>query len=420
MKKISMVLIGAGDRGMDAHGLYALNNPHELKFVAVAEPDKERREKFCSMHKIEKNMSFESYEDVLSKPALADAALICTQDRMHFDPTIKALEKGYHVLLEKPMSTDPIECIKMGEFAAKYRRILTICHVLRYTRFFSMLKKLLKDGRIGDLVSIQHNENVGYWHFAHSYVRGNWRNAATASPIILAKSCHDLDIMLWLAESDCKNVSSFGKLSHFAKENAPLNAPDRCLDGCRYNIECAFSADKIYLTENTCWPTSVISNDTSIEARIKALKEGPYGRCVYKCDNNVVDHQVVNIEFDNGITAAFTLSAFTNEWCRTIKLMGTKGEIRGKMEKDEIEVVEFSTGRSDLIRLKGSNTGHFGGDSGLMRDFISLVNGDSLNEGLTSASVSVQSHLMAFAAEKARMESKVINMKKYMEELRKC
>ncbi len=419
MRKVTAILIGAGDRGSKAYAPYAVEHPDELQFVAVADSDRVRRENFAQTHGIHQDMCFSSWEELLDRPCLADAALICTQDKMHFNPTIKALERGYHVLLEKPMSTDPVECIKMGEYAKKYERIFSICHVLRYTSFFGTLKALLDEGRIGRLISIQHNENVAFWHQAHSYVRGNWRNSDLSSPMILAKSCHDMDIMLWLAGADCVKVSSFGSLTYFKEENAPEGAPIRCLDGCPVENECPFYAPKTYLTENTGWPASIICNDSSLEARRKALEEGPYGRCVFHCDNNVVDHQVVNLEFANEVTAAFTMCAFTNDCKRTIKLMGTKGEIRGDMEKNEIELIDFLTRTSIPIAVNeaNGNNGHGGGDQGLIRDFVRLIQNEGKVKSLTSADISVQSHLMAFAAEKARMENKVVHIVEYKNEL---
>lgn len=420
MKKVTAILIGAGERGANTYARYVVDHPHEFQFVAVAEPNDEKRERFRKKHGIDENMCFPSWDELLKKEKLTDAAIICTQDRMHYEPTLKALERGYHVLLEKPMAIAPNQCIEMGEYSKKYNRIFSICHVLRFTSFFSNIKRLLDEGRIGRLISIRHNENVAFWHQAHSYVRGNWRNSETSSPMILAKSCHDMDILLWLAGADCVKISSFGSLTHFKKEYAPKDAPERCLDGCPVEEECPYHAGKIYLTENTGWPASVISIDTSYEARVKALKEGPYGRCVYYCDNDVVDHQVVNIEFANEVTAAFTMCAFTNDCSRTLKLMGTRGEIRGAMDKNEIEVVDFSTRRKDVIHLSepDSRTGHGGGDVNLIRDFVRLVRENAIAEELTSARISVQSHLMAFAAEKSRLEGKVVEMKDYINSLR--
>ncbi len=415
MKKISAVMIGAGERGILVYGPYALQHPDEIQFVAVAEPDVQKRERFQKAHGIPEDMCFSCWEELLQKDKLADVAFICTQDRMHFEPTLKALQTGYHVLLEKPMAVTPEECIIMGDYSKKYSRILSICHVLRFTKFYNTIKKLLDEGRIGSLISIQHNENVGYWHQAHSYVRGNWRNSETSSPMILAKSCHDMDILAWLVGADCVKVSSFGSLTHFKAENAPQGAPERCLDGCPAEAECPYHVSRIYLTENTGWPTSAISVDTSYDGRIKALKEGPYGRCVYRCDNNVVDHQVVNLEFANEVTVAFTMCAFTNEVGRTMKLMGTKGEIKGHMENNELEIVDFLTGKKEVISLneKSDREGHGGGDTGIMGDFVRLVQLDGAAEGLTSAAKSVQSHLMAFAAEESRLTGKIVDLEKY-------
>jgi predicted dehydrogenase len=418
LKQVKVAVIGAGQRG-NGYASYALRNPHEIQIVAIADPDRERREQFQARHNISADQSHENWQDLLAQPKLADAVIICTQDRMHFAPAMEALQAGYHVMLEKPMSPVPAECIAMGQAAQEYDRIFLICHVLRYTPFFSTIKQLVDDGNIGRLISIQHNENVGYWHYGHSYVRGNWRNSDESSPMVLAKSCHDLDIILWLVGADCVNISSFGALTHFKAENAPKDAPLRCLDGCPVAESCQYYAPRLYLTGNDGWPASAISNDLSYEGLYKALLEGPYGRCVYHCDNNVVDHQVVNMEFANEVTAAFTMSAFTSHISRTLKLMGTRGEIRATMEKDEIEVTDFVSGTRHIIELNhpGGMQGHGGGDFGVMREFLQLVRNDVRQTGLTSASISVQSHLMAFAAEKARLEKKVINLQEYQQEI---
>jgi len=416
LKKVTIAVIGAGQRGVN-YGNYALRHPHEVQFLAVAEPNPSRRAQFQRLHAIANEYCFVDWQDLLAQPKLADAVLICTQDKMHFAPAMRALEVGYHVLLEKPMSPQPDECIKLSNCAAEFQRIFSICHVLRHTNFFATLKQVLTDGAIGRLISIQHNENVAYWHYAHSYVRGNWRNSAESSPMILAKSCHDMDILLWLAGAACVNISSFGSLTHFTAANAPQGAPDRCLDGCPVADTCAYYAPKFYLTGEVGWPVSVISDDSSMPALLKALQEGPYGRCVYHCDNDVVDHQVVTMEFANEVTAAFTMCAFTDDVSRTIKLMGTKGEIRGIVNRDtsEIEIFDFPSKTHKIITLRseGGPQGHGGGDYGVMRDFIRLVRTDGRAEGLTSAAISVQSHLMAFAAEQSRLERKVINMQEF-------
>ncbi|MBP3965875.1 Gfo/Idh/MocA family protein [Paenibacillus lignilyticus] len=421
MKPITAALIGAGQRGAGAYAPYALSHSEEINFVAVADADSGRRERFRQEHNLPEQSCYSSWEELLAGPRLADAILICTQDKMHFEPTLQALEKGYHVLLEKPMSPDPLECFIMGEYAERFNRVLSICHVLRYTDFFAEIKKLISDGRIGKLVSIQHTENVEHRHQAHSFVRGNWRNAEESSPMILAKSCHDMDILQWLVDEECAKVSSFGSLTYFREENAPEGAPLRCLDGCPVQDSCPYYAPKMYI-ERDDWAAailrSIVSNDTSDEGVLEALKDGPYGRCVFHCDNNVVDHQVVNLEFAGGVTVAFTMSAFTFEGGRSVKLMGTHGQIRADMEKNVIEVTSFVTRETETVHLDTEITGHGGGDTNIMRDFVRLVQSDGKEKGRTGAKESVQSHLIAFAAEKSRVEGRTISMRDYIAELR--
>lgn len=406
---VTLALLGAGNRGADAYGEYVLGHPGEFRFTAVAEPRRDRRDSFAARHGIPPEMTFASWEDLLSRPRLAEGLIVATQDRMHYDPVMAALAQGYGVLLEKPMAPTAAECVAMAGAAARAGRLLMICHVLRYTPFFAAIKKLLDEGRIGRVVSIQHNENVGYWHMAHSYVRGNWRRRDESNPMILAKSCHDMDILLWLAGADCARLASFGSLSFFKRENAPPGAAARCLDGCRAEPDCPFSARRIYLGENTGWPVSVISLDTSLAARTAALREGPYGRCVFACDNDVVDHQVAALEFTSGATAAFTMCGLTREISRTIKIMGTAGEIAGHMEKGEIVLRVFGGGE-ETVPLAGAAGGHAGGDGGLMRAFAEALREGRPEAALTSAAVSVQSHLMAFAAEESRLTGRVVEM----------
>lgn len=423
MKQVTAVLIGAGLRGGYVYSSYALEHPDEFKVVAVAEPDEMRRREFAVKHEISEEMQFKSYEELLERERLADCALVCTQDTMHYRPVIGALEKGYHVLCEKPMSPDGKEIVKMGEMAQKYGRILSICHVLRYSPFFVKIKELLEEQKIGRLMSIQHIEEVGYWHHAHSFVRGNWRNAEKSSPMILQKCCHDMDILLWLVQSHCKTVSSFGALTFFREENAPEGAPARCLDGCSYRDECPYYAPRFYQEHPKAEEDGLIyavSSDIEKKSVLQALKSGPYGRCVFHCDNTVVDHQVVNLEFENGVTAALTMSAFTKNCAREINLMGTKGQIRGNMESGMIEVYDFVNGITDTIHLNTPPKGHSGSDMSMMKSFVQLVM-EGKGSGKTGAQVSVESHLMALAAEQSRVNKAAVDFEAFKKELvRSC
>lgn len=416
MEPITITLIGAGLRGM-IYSNYASKRPQEMKIVAVAEPDDFKRNRARDTFGIPEDKCFKSWDELFAAGRQSDAAFICTRDKDHYEPAMKAMEAGYHVMLEKPMSPDWQECIRMEQAAQQYNRVLTICHVLRYAPFFQTIKQLLDEGRIGRLMSIQHNENVGYWHQAHSYVRGYFNRVEDSSPMILAKSCHDMDLIQWFAGAACTSISSYGHLSYFRKENAPEGAPKYCIDGCPVMDSCVYYAPDTYMIENGGWKAEAASRDQSFEARYKAMKEGPFGRCVYQSDNDVVDHQVVAMDFANEVTAVFTMSAFTEKCNRTLKLMGTIGEIRATMETNEIEIRTFGTGRSDVIKLGAAegHVGHGGGDARLVQGFARSVRdyGQGSYDNATSAKESVQSHLMAFAAERSRVEKRMVQLEEF-------
>lgn len=425
--QVTLAVIGAGNRGKDVYACWALENPWAARVVAVADPDEQRRTSLADEHGIDEALRFQSWQELLARPRLADAVVIATPDRMHVAPALRALELGYDILLEKPIAPTRAETLTLAEAAARAEVSITVAHVLRYTSFFQTLKQLLDEGRIGRLVTMQYTENIGYWHFAHSYVRGNWRRTDESSPMILAKSCHDLDIMRWLAGTPCRKVASFGDLRHFRRENMPEGAPERCIDGCPVGDTCPFNAVTLYvdgLADADGWPVSVISEDLSVEGRQRALREGPYGRCVYRCDNDVVDEQVALFEFENGVTATFNVTGFTEENTRTLKLMGTHGEIRGHLDKGELEVRSFGKPSLRGGRIRSAieyetisvptGRGHAGGDDGLMQAFVERVrrrkHGEDPGEAATSLHESLDSHLMAFAAEEARLGGKVVYM----------
>ena len=416
---ITAVSIGAGQRGAQVYAEYALTHPNELKIVAVAESDVARREAFARRHKIERGFVFDDWKPLLEKGKIADCAMICTQDRMHTEPVKQALKSGYHVMCEKPMSPSARDCIEMGKLAKKYDRTLTICHVLRYSPFFTKLKEVIDSAVIGDIISIQHIECVGYWHQAHSFVRGNWRNSEEASPMILQKSCHDMDILAWLVGKPCMAVSSFGSLKHFREEEAPEGAGYNCLLDCAVEESCPYSAKKIYCDDEEWYSETirkVVALEGTADAVAEALKTGPYGRCVYRCDNNVVDHQVVNLQFEGGITVSFTMCAFTYEGSRIMNIMGTKGQIVCDMEKNEIEARDFLTGNRTKHIVKVGNSGHSGSDEKFVRGFLKTVrtNGAFM---LSGAESSVESHLIALAAEQSRVTGKTIYMDEFCREV---
>ncbi|MGL5676584.1 MAG: Gfo/Idh/MocA family protein [Cellulosilyticaceae bacterium] len=419
MKKVTIGVIGAGERGQHSYAKYLLENPGTGQVVAVAEPVAEKRERLVKDHGIEEAYVFESWEDFLEQDKMCDAVFICTNDDMHYEPAEKALKKGYHVLLEKPMANTVEEIRKFDKLAKKYTdQVFAICHVLRYTPFFGKIKEVIESGVIGELVNIQHNENVGYHHIVHSYVRGNWRNSNETSPIILAKSCHDLDILVYLVGGKAKSISSFGSLKHFKASCAPEGASERCVT-CQVEAACPYSAKRIYTRSLGTWPTCVFYEGTSEEELLQVLGESNYGKCVYHSDNNVADHQVTIIEFENEVTATFNLSGFTHDISRTLKVMGTRGEIRAHMEKNCVDVHDFLTGEMvshDTSNYELSRYSHGGGDAKIIQEFVETVAG--YKEGSrelvkTSAIYSVESHLMGFAAEESRLTKQVIEMDEY-------
>lgn len=419
MDRIRLALVGAGERGQNCYAPYAKLHGYEIEFSAVAEPDVGRRLRFAEVYGVKEDMCFKSAEEFFARGKIADAVLICTQDRDHFGYACTAIRLGYKILLEKPISPDPKECLKLQRLAEEFGSTIVVCHVMRYTKFFRKLKDLLDGGAIGEIVHITHTENVAYWHYAHSYVRGNWHRSEDSSPMILAKCCHDMDILMWLTGSRIKSVSSYGDLRYFKEENAPEGAPLRCTDGCPHGGSCPYYAPKIYLTDETKWPTSCLGTDMSYEARKRALQVGPYGKCVFRNDNDVVDHQVASLLFDNGVTAAFTMCAFSNACNRTVKFMGTKGEIRASMEENVIEVTEFGqgimTGTTNVYHLIPGDTGHSGGDEGIMEEFVSILKGERPNRNTIAQSV--HSHIAAMACEESRLTGKTVDVAEFEKNL---
>lgn len=425
---IDLVLIGAGQRGALAYGSYALARPEDARIVAVAEPDPERRKRVADQHDIDDDMCFADWRELTSRSQLARGAIIATQDQDHVPPAVAAMQAGYDVLLEKPMAHTLAGCVQLVQTAEHTGRILQVCHVLRYSPFWRALHEVLESGRLGDIITVEHRENVAFWHMAHSFVRGNWRNAALSSPMILAKCCHDLDILVWNLSSPVQRLSSFGSLRHFRSENAGPEIPDRCTDGCPVEQSCPFSAIGVYLDfrilppetarqsekdmaagNPPSWPLSVLSAENTHAARLAELQSGPYGRCVYRCDNDVVDHQTVSMELENGTSVVLVMHGHSNEEHRSMRYDGTRATLRARFgHHSEITIHDHGTNHIEQIPLDPSTSGHGGGDHGIMADFIRAVRGEIAP--LTSARTSLESHLLAFAAEEARTHGTIVDM----------
>jgi len=419
MKPVQAILIGAGHRGLQAFGNFALQCPHELRFVAVAEPNDERRRHFARLHGVPKERQFKSHTDLLQQRPLTDLAVNATMDRTHVETTLPLLEAGYHVLLEKPMANTPADCVRLIETARRHNRLLLIGYVLRYTPFFRTIHRLIREGRVGRIIAMHHQENVSYWHQAHSFVRGKHSRSDLGSPMILQKSSHDLDIIRWLVDSPCLRLSSFGGRAVFRSENAPEGAADRCTDGCPAESDCPYSTLKIYFNPDIPnWMKTGLSIDTSHDALMKALREGPLGRCVYKCDNDVVDHQVANLEFENSAKVGFTMWGLSHENTRTLRIAGDKATLRGHLRKRLIEIHHYNTGDVEHVHVGKTAGGHGGGDHAMMKDVCAAIRTGNLDAVTSAADASLDSHLMAFAAETSRLENgRVVQMSEYRREI---
>lgn len=409
---ITLAIVGAGNRGIEAYAPYTLQYPEKGKIVAVAEPRDARRARAAELYDIPHSHVFSDWRELYDAGKCADAVIITTQDKDHRDPAIAFMEQGYHVLLEKPMAVTEQDCRDICTTALRMNTIFAVGHVLRYTPYTRKLVSLLREGVIGDIISIQHIEPVGWWHYAHSYVRGNWRNTGESSFMLMTKSCHDMDYLRYLADAPCRSVSSYGSLTYFRPENAPPNAAKRCVN-CPKKIEkdCPYSALKIYSRGKPDeWPASVITAENTAEGIQKALETGPYGRCVFHSDNDVVDHQVVIAQFENDITATFTMTAFTGMSGRETRIMGTRGELRG--DSRYIRVYDFvrekETVHDSQLSAEGDIlSGHGGGDTGLMSTFLDALINDDAGRILSGPQETLESHLMTFAAERARLKGTV-------------
>ncbi len=430
---VSAVLIGAGQRGSDVYGRYALQHPDQLRFVAVAEPDAPRRSRFADRHDLDQTQEFAAWQDLLAGPQRAHVAFVCTQDQQHTEPALAAMRAGYDVLLEKPMATTAEECALLVHTSETLGRQLHISHVMRYTRHYSLMRDILQSGRLGQVVTVDHRENVSFYHMAHSFVRGNWRNKALSSPMILAKCCHDLDLLVWLLDGHCETLSSVGGLMHYRPENAPPGAPLRCTDGCPAAESCPFYAPFIYMdmepvrrsladpdgfvpADYRGWPVSVLALDPTPANVLHALQTGPYGRCVYHCDNDVVDHQVVSMHFSGGQSVTLTMHGHSQVEGRSTRIEGSLAELHSFSGSGQnwIEIHEHRSGCVERIdTTPPAGAGHGGGDEGLAAAFVESIRSGGKTGARTTARQALESHLMAFAAEEARLNGNCIVMDRF-------
>lgn len=415
MKKASVIIIGGGGRGSIYSGhLRTLSDRAEV--VAIAEPRDFFRDRIAQTHHIPPENQFRDWHELLNRPKFADVVIITTQDRMHLEPAIAFARLKYDILIEKPLAPTLEECRDLIAAAENNGIIMSVCHVLRYTNFTRKLKELITSGKIGTVMSVQHLEPVGHWRFAHSYVRGNWRKEENSSSVLLAKSIHDLDWIRYIVDSAPKQVSSFGSLMFFKKENQPEGAADRCLE-CALESQCPYSAPRFYLDRirsgNIGAYVESVAGEATEENVLRQLRNGPYGRCVFACDNDVADHQVVNIEFDNGATAVFTLAGCSRYGDRRTTVFGSLGELYG--DGETLRCYSYLTGKTEEVAIPPPAVPdhHGGGDYNLVRTFIDAVLTRNTSEIVTGPEISLETHYLVFAAEIARKTSSIVKMKEF-------
>lgn len=426
MKQYSVILIGAGMRGT-IYTNEMLKFKDEFKVIAVAEPIKGRRDYIKEKHGIEDSMCFNSWEDILAKPKMADVAVICTMDDMHYEPAMKAIELGYDILLEKPVAPTAKECADIALAAEKKGVKVLVCHVLRYTPFFNRIKEIVLSGKIGKIMSAMHVEAVGNIHQSHSYIRGNWHSEEETAPMLLAKCCHDLDILQWILDEPCEKIQSFGKLTYFTEENAPEGAPERCIDGgCPIEDTCPYNCRKLYYeSDDNVWfrpacakgiAKAEIPTDEEV---MTALKTTDYGLCVFRANNTVVDHQTVNMQFKSGANVTLSMNAF-NKGGRFIRIFGSKGELIAYMDGKTIDIYTFEDRKRTEIPIVSADEsivgGHGGGDAGLVYELYDYLSGKYTGYRSADINISVKNHLLGFAAEKSRREDTVESVDKYLKE----
>jgi len=404
----TIAILGAGDRGA-SFTAFIRQLPDLAQVVAVADP----RPEYRSISGTQR--AFRDWKEFVAQPKFCDAVVIATPDREHVGPAVACLKKGYDVLLEKPMATTLADCRAIEAAQRASGRIVAVCHSLRYHVGFRKVKELIVEGAIGRLITLDLLEQVAFWRYAHSFVRGNWSNEGRSTFMLLAKNCHDIDYLAWLVDRPCQQVSSFGTLTWFRRENAPAKSTERCTDPCPLEPTCPYSALKRYIhTDRTAWPANIVCADHSGPAHLRALRTGPYGRCVWKCDNDVVDHQTVNFLFADDVTATFTMTAFTQHGGRRLHAHGTEAELI--FDEDTITIRRFKDHRdlTETIRLREPGL-HGGGDARVVTEWLEALHSRDTTRIASNAQESLKSHTIVFAAEKSRLEGRTVSLAEMQE-----
>ena len=405
-KPVSIVAIGAGNR-TNKYLEYVKQHPDRVRLVGVVELNDIRRQSVAERFGLEPSQCYADYHDFFRNPVQTDAVMVCTPENMHFEPTMLAIEAGYHVLLEKPIAQTLDECLAIGEAARKKGVLVSVCHVLRYHPYFMKIKELVDSGELGHIISINHRTSVGVDRAAHGFVRGIWRSERLSNPMLMSKCCHDIDFLLWLTKTPCRKLTSFGSLRWFKAKNAPEGSAKRCIN-CKVEGTCPFSAVDLYQVRRDWIANFDVPEGKTIDDVIEdQLREGLYGRCVYHCDNDVVDHQIVSMEMESEVTVNFSMDIFTLKDCRETHISLTKGEIDG--DENRLRVRRFRGAEELVYDFSGlaHQPFHAGADLAIIADFIDAIR-TGRHDLVTSIERSVESHRICFEAERSRKEQRTI------------
>ena len=424
MKKIKIAVVGYGNRGQ-VYADYSLDEPQEVEVVAVVDCNAYKLETAKQRYGLSDKQVFLTYKEFVASGLEVDVVVNATMDQVHYETAMEILQSKRNMLIEKPIVAKKEELLDIQRLAKENGCAVFVCHVLRYSPFYKTIKQILQSGKLGNIVSMEMNEHVWVPHYLTSYVRGKWgKESECGSPILLAKCCHDMDLIAWLNGSKAKSVSCFGHRSHFVEANKPKDATEYCFD-CPYKETCQYNALDLYYKNNTM-PFLVLDSfnkpydEITLEEKEAFLRENDYGKCAYSCGGDVMDRQNILVDFENGSLATFTLSCGTVRPARYIHIVGTDGEIEGKLEEDKFVYRVYEKGgvtyKKEIVDVsqKVVNNavygGHSGGDYGIMYDLVRYLNGDRSSMSITLLDDSVASHLLVYAAEESRKARKVIDL----------
>jgi len=404
---LRVAVIGAGMRGRHLAEQLGSCRP-ATQVVAVAEPNEERRRRFAQTHGLTNCAQFASWEALCEGSMEFGAAIIATMDNQHAGPALACLRRGCHILIEKPLADTFEDCLAIEKTQRETGLVVSVCHTLRYVNAFRRVKEIVATGVLGRLIHVAHVEAIGHLRFTHNYVRGRWAKEANNTFLLLHKCSHDVDFVAWIVDEPCIRVSSFGCLTYFSPSNAPEGSGKRCLDGCQVHDTCLYSALRLYVDGDLTGRIEDLGDTHSREARLEAVRHGPFGFCVWRAGNDVVDHQVVSMAFASGATATCTLSGYSATHGRRTRLQGTEGELLFEEATERITIKRFADTEPESIHMQRPDSYH-PEDRDIVANWLSAIHGSSAG-AVVDAREAMETHSIVFAAERSRKEKRTVEM----------